>query len=248
MDELLDLDTFYRTCLGRYCLQWEQKEYDKLVADCFGYNALQLGAPSIDFLRNNRIKYKIIADKGFRNLTHVPDISSSRVSLQMEMLPFDTECMDLVVLPHCLELAEDPHSALREVSRVLIPGGRVVLTGFNLTSLWGLRVAMQKFGAKRFLPARNFMTVVQIRDWFQLLSFRVDRGAFGCYAGYKPGKEIKTESWIEKAGDRWWPQCGALYMLSAVKEVRRPAFVGKIQKQKFFFGGTKAGVESNKQG
>jgi hypothetical protein len=44
-----------------------------------------------------------------------------------------------VVLPHALELARDPHHALREVERVLVPEGRVVISGFNPASLWGLR-------------------------------------------------------------------------------------------------------------
>jgi hypothetical protein len=38
-----------------------------------------------------------------------------------------------------LELARDPHHALREVERVLVPEGRVVISGFNPASLWGLR-------------------------------------------------------------------------------------------------------------
>ena len=52
-------------------------------------------------------------------------------------LPFDASSLDLVVLPHALELARDPHLALREVERVLVPEGRVVIVGFNPASLWG---------------------------------------------------------------------------------------------------------------
>ena len=38
--------------------------------------------------------------------------------------------MDLVVLPHTLELSHDPHAALREVQRVLVHEGRVAIAGF----------------------------------------------------------------------------------------------------------------------
>lgn len=247
MDSLHDLDSFYRSSLGRYCLVWEQNEFDKLVADCFGYNALQLGASSVNFLRNNRIALKIAGDRELKNLTHVADETSATVRLQPEMLPFDSESIDLVLLPHTLELAEDPHSVLRETARVLIPGGRVIITGFNLTSLWGLRVGMQKLGLPQFLPARNFMTVPQLRDWLHLLSFKVDRGAFGCYGWYKTNRRDKYPSWIEKAGDRWWPQCGALYALSAVKTVNSGVFVGKVFSKRYFFAGAKAGVKSNRE-
>ena len=37
---------------------------------------------------------------------------------------------------------------------------------------------------------------------------------------------------IEKAGDRWWPFLGALYMLTAVKRVRGMRLVGAIWKRK----------------
>ncbi|WP_223717365.1 class I SAM-dependent methyltransferase, partial [Escherichia fergusonii] len=53
-------------------------------------------------------------------------------------LPFPANSLDLVVLPHALELASDPHETLREVERVLVPEGRVVILGFNPASLWGL--------------------------------------------------------------------------------------------------------------
>jgi hypothetical protein len=37
---------------------------------------------------------------------------------------------------------------------------------------------------------------------------------------------------MEKAGDRWWPVLGALYMLTAVKRVRGMRLVGAIWKRK----------------
>ena len=48
-----------------------------------------------------------------------------------EELPFATHSIDLVVMPHILEFTEDPHQVLREVERVLVPEGHVVITGFN---------------------------------------------------------------------------------------------------------------------
>jgi ubiquinone/menaquinone biosynthesis C-methylase UbiE len=50
-----------------------------------------------------------------------------------------------VVLPHTLEFSADPHHVLREVERVLVPEGRVVISGFNPASLWGLRQGRSRF-------------------------------------------------------------------------------------------------------
>jgi ubiquinone/menaquinone biosynthesis C-methylase UbiE len=83
------------------------------------------------------------------------------LNLDFDALPFDSASLDLVVLPHTLELASDPHQTLREVERVLVPEGRVVIVGFNPASLWGLRQGLGRvrlglgIGRQRplFLPA-----------------------------------------------------------------------------------------------
>ncbi|WP_421019334.1 class I SAM-dependent methyltransferase, partial [Klebsiella pneumoniae] len=49
------------------------------------------------------------------------------VRCDFDALPFPNHSMDLVVLPHALELAQDPHQTLREVERVLVPDGRVAI-------------------------------------------------------------------------------------------------------------------------
>jgi hypothetical protein len=35
---------------------------------------------------------------------------------------------------------------------------------------------------------------------------------------------------LEKAGDRWWPVLGSVFMLSAIKRVSTLTLVGKIEK------------------
>lgn len=248
MAELITLEKFYASSLGKYALRWEQLQFGKLVSDCFGYNALQLGGSSVDFLKHNRIGLKVIGETTLCPLTQLLE-GDDRVPVQMafEEMPFESESIDLVLLPHTLEISEDPHALLREVYRVLIPGGRIILTGFNLTSLWGVRFRMQRFGAKTFLPGRQFMSVFQIRDWLHLLSFHVDRGAFGRY-GWTFSTDTGKESWLEKAGDRWWPQCGAIFAISATKEVAGFKLVGRAVNRKFFFLGRKPSPKVNKVG
>lgn len=161
-----------------------------------------------------------------------------------EAMPFESESIDLVVMPHSLEVSEDPHALLREIYRILIPGGRIILTGFNLMSLWGLRFKMQRFGAKTFLPGRQFMSVFQIRDWLHLLSFHVDRGAFGCYGLTFSSPQSKEDSWIEKAGDRWWPQCGAIFCDQCDEGSSRLQAGGACREQEVFFLGRRPAPKS----
>ncbi len=151
-----------------------------------------------------------------------------------EELPFAANSIDLVVLPHILEFAEEPHQVLREVDRVLVPEGHVVITGFNPASLWGLRQSLTRLGARPFLPrSGRFIALPRIKDWLQLLSFEVNRGRFGCYSPW-----ARSEAWLrrwsalEKAGDRWWPLLGSIYMVTAVKRVRGMRLIGAIRKRK----------------
>lgn len=142
-------------------------------------------------------------------------------------LPFPANSLDLVVLPHALELAPDPHTTLREVERVLVPEGRVVICGLNPASLWGLRQRRARlyhrlgFG-KLFLPqAGEFIGYWRLRDWLRLLDFEVEIGRFGCYRPtFSSERGLQRLEWVERAGDRWWPIFGAVYFVVAVKRVR----------------------------
>lgn len=243
-----------KTPPGRYLLAWEQAQLDRCVADVFGFHALQLGLPELDALRANRMPHRWLAVD-----QHVPAMESATppevpapglqpapraVVLQCDFdaLPFDSHSLDLIVLPHSLELARDPHQALREVERVLMPEGRVVIIGFNPGSLWALRQRLGRvvrgvgLHALRplFMPSEgDFLGYWRLRDWLRLLSFEVEEGRFGCY---KPPLTsdawLARFDWMERTGDRWWPVLGAVYMLVAVKRVRGMRLVGLVRQQR----------------
>jgi SAM-dependent methyltransferase len=225
--ETRELRTAWRQWLasppGRYVLDWEQAQFDATLADVFGFHAVQCGLPELDTLRENRIQHR------FRCFQ--PDDQPAVADLwfdDCEALPFATQSLDLVVLPHVLEFAEDPHQVLREVDRVLRPEGRVVITGFNPVSLWGGRHLSGRAIGHPWLPCDGQpIGLPRLRDWLKLLGFEQERGRFGCY---RP--PCRSERWLERtafmesAGDRWWPICGAVYLIAAVKRVRGLRLVG----------------------
>ncbi len=53
-------------------------------------------------------------------------------------LPFAEKSVDACLLSHTLAYAANPHRILREVDRVLIDDGWLVISGFNPFSLLGL--------------------------------------------------------------------------------------------------------------
>lgn len=204
------IDDWLFTPQGRYVMAWEQARIDALVSDLFGYNALQFGLPQIDFLAHNRIPLR---------QTIGPD-GPVNVRCDYRELPFASNSIDLVMLPHILEFHADPHQILREVERILIPDGQLVICAFNPISLWGLWRHMP--GRPDSFPANgNFLSVLRLRDWLQLLSFEVDRGNFGCYAPpFLKAHWLRRFRFMEAAGDRWWSFAGGVYLLRAVKRVR----------------------------
>ena len=202
------LQAWYATPQGAYVLAWEQAALDRIVADIFGYFAVQAGSPAIDFLRANRIPWRsTLALEG-----------QARVIADAHELPFAAESLDLLLLPHVLEFSAEPHQILREAERVLRPEGQLIVTGFNPVSLWGVR---KLFTRTRSVPWNTeFVSVLRMKDWLKLLNFEMRGGRFGCY---KPAFE--SEQWLarfdflDSAGEHWWPVAGAVYVMQAKKRV-----------------------------
>jgi len=205
---ILRLEEWLQTPQGRYLLDWEQDGLDRLVADIFGYHAVQLGLSGFDLLRANRMPRRIDCGPQGR------DLRCSEYEL-----PFATGSLDLVLLPHVLEFSAHPHRVLREVERVLVPEGSVVISGFNPLSLWGLRRLIARRGAEAPWSG-HYRSAMRIRDWLNLLGFEIQESRFGCYA-----PPLRTPQWLERwgcldrAGSRWWPVLGAGYLLHGVKRV-----------------------------
>lgn len=245
---------------------------DRCVADVFGFHALQLGLPELDSLRANRMPHRwLAADQQTPQVESAaaPEVPGSAqqsarqtmlraIALQCDFdaLPFDSHSLDLVVLPHSLELARDPHQALREVERVLMPEGRVVIMGFNPGSLWALRQHLGRAvrglglraGQPLFMPSEgDFIGYWRLRDWLRLLSFEVEEGRFGCYKPPLSSEPwLARFGWMERTGDRWWPVFGAVYMLVAVKRVRGMRLVGLVRRQRVKANSAPAVVSSHR--
>ena len=258
---IISLTDWFQTPPGRYLLEWEQTHFDQSVANVFGYNALQLGLPELQALGSNRMPHRWLAlpeelvglsaeasemhvAEGLASALH--NLAEAEVPVALvtnaAALPFPAASLDLLVLPHTLELSADPHHVLREVERVLVPEGRVVISGFNPYSLWGLRQARARlasrmglgaFGASRlYLPeAGDFIGPRRLRDWLRLLSFEVESERFGCYRpAVMTEKWLQRMAWMDRAGPRWWPIVGSVYFVVAVKRVRGMRLLGPAWK------------------
>jgi len=233
------LSAWFATPPGRHLLAWEAEQFQSVVSDVFGYHALQLGLPQLQALSGNRMPHRWLALPETHALPEVPNVA---LVSHAAALPFAANSLDLLVMPHTLELSADPHAVLREVERVLRPEGRVVLSGLNPASLWGLRQyrahALARLGlgrspwARLYLPeAGAFIGHRRLRDWLRLLSFEIEDSRFG---GYRPA--VRSQAWLDRfqwldsLGSRWWPVFGAVYFVVAVKRVRGMHLLGPAWK------------------
>jgi SAM-dependent methyltransferase len=228
------LSPWLQTPAGLYLAAWETAQFDQAVADVFGFHGLQLGLPALPGLRNSRIRHCWLAHSPWSpELQPQPAMFTDPVAL-----PFADQSLDLVVLPHTLEFSHDPHASLREVERVLVPEGRVIISGFNPWSLWGLSQQRARLYKKLgwgtpFLPQElDFIGYWRMRDWLQLLSFEVDKAQFGCYRpSVQSPSWLARTAWMDKAGPRWWSIFGAVYFLVGVKRVRGMRLMGPVWKR-----------------
>ena len=196
-----------QTPLGNYLQLQEQALFDDAVSDVFGFNAVQMGMLQMDLLRNSRIAYCLKAD-----------IHAGAVNCEASQLPFRTNSIDLLQLPHVLEFSENPHQTLREVERVLVPEGHVMISGFNPISTWGLKSFVAK--GEGYPWDGSFLTLLRIKDWLALLGFETVTARMACYA-----PPCRNPAWLsrfkklDRAGNHRWPMLGGIYFIVAKKRV-----------------------------
>ena len=137
--------------------------------DVFGFELLQLGiwGPSRHLLGGARTQHTTLL---------APTLSPG-VTLRAPFasLPFRSDSIDAILLPHTLELVEDPYAVLREAERVLCAEGCLLICGFNPFSGWGARRLFgQYFRRPAFPPqTRRMLSERRLRDWMALLDFEV---------------------------------------------------------------------------
>jgi len=184
-----------------------------------------------EFARTRR--HSLIADRAV--------VGASAV-MRLDNLAVQSDSVDAVLLPHALEMAENPHALLREVDRILRPDGYVITLGFNPYGFWGLRHMRSR---RRFPPdTRRLIPEGRLCDWLRLLNYSVQDTAWYHYrlpimSRRRDGGNSPTDSSVpaadsvpvipEAANDavwrsgwrrlRTWPPLAACYLSVARKEM-----------------------------
>lgn len=209
------LRAWFADVLGTALLEQEQAALDAVLQNLFGYYLLQLGwvAPR-DILAESRIRMRMVMD------VDLPQGMDYPHALAMpEMVPVSSDSLDVIVLQHTLEFARDPHEVLREVDRMLIPEGHVVIVAFNPWSFWGgWRLVRRR--SKRYPWCGRFLSLTRLKDWMGLLGFdTVQVVPLVFRPPLRHEGVMRRLRFLDKVGARGWPLLAGVNIIVAQKRM-----------------------------
>jgi SAM-dependent methyltransferase len=201
--------------LGAALLDQEQVALDAVLQNLFGYYLLQLGwVASRDILGESRIRMRVVMD-----VDPPQGVDYPHAVAVPEMVPVQADSLDVVVLQHTLEFAKDPHEVLREVDRILIPEGHVVIVAFNPWSLWGGWHLVRR-RSKRYPWCGRFLSVTRMKDWMGLLGFDTVQVVPLFFRPPIAHEGIMRRlRFMDKIGIRGWPILSAANIVVAQKRM-----------------------------
>lgn len=199
------LEQWYRTPLGSRIVAEERRLLEEHLPRLFGYTLLQIGASSLfDGYPCSPINQKIVIGEG------------GGIDALPEAIPIQSDSVDLVILPHAIELSADPHQLLREVERVLIPEGHLLVFGFNPWSFWGARRLLSSRGKE--LPwSLRYHSLGKVSDWLSLLGFESLHSHYHLFM--PPFHHLSLPEGGESIFKRYFPRLGGGYCLLVRKRV-----------------------------
>ncbi len=210
------LADWFASPLGERVQEIELEQMQDILSRLFGYHILQFGFPNkANYLTSSKIVNKSILclDSG-----ELDDVVNT-IACSAESLPIATDSIDVAVLPHVLEFSKDPHQLLREMDRILIDDGHVVIIGINRFSLWGLWHLFLCWWNE--IPwSGRLISIPRLKDWLSLLDFDVKNVHYSFYAPpLKNPKLLNKCLPLERLGRYCWPIFGGLYVIVGNKRV-----------------------------
>lgn len=153
----------YRDALDYHLAPWWPK--------LFGFHLLKLGRLSAELATHKcAIQHQI-------NLA--PQGENIQIYADPHQLPLLNKSIDVCLLAHALNYSPDPHRLLREVDRVIVDDGWLILSNFNPFSLLGMASCIPKLNRRPPYTARMFSSI-RLTDWLKLLNYEICE-QFSCH-------------------------------------------------------------------
>lgn len=218
-----DLRLWLKSDFGRYLQARELELLQRHYSDLPGYRFLRLGlSEDIETLNCFKHIHRLSLHPSEQNGAH------GALANYME-LPLMSETIDVMLLQHALEFSQTPRAVLAEASRVVMPGGHLLLCMFNPYGPMGIaKFPMQLFSDKPQFRFHN-LRLARLTDWLSLLNFHVERIEHGAYnlpfMNPSENQQIADQNGrvrsYEQVCEKIRLPMGNFYMIHAVKRVAR---------------------------
>jgi len=214
--DVVDLRSFYAERLGAIARRLIAERLKRCWDAAAGHRVLGLGyaTPFLGLFADaeRRLAFMPAA----QGVVNWPSDGPNRTALVIDdALPLSDAVIDRALLVHVLEAAESPRDVLREIWRVLAPGGRVLLVVANRRGLWA-HVESTPFGvgqpfSRGQLTALLRETMFSPVAWSTVLALPPIRHGLGAGAFW------------ERLGGSLWPGLAGVLIVEATKQFYQSA-------------------------
>lgn len=210
---LLATDFWYREMPGMMLLKMEQDLLRKIITNLPGNYLIQLGGPSdLSLVKKSPVKHKIYLSQQKNRFN-----PNAKIITDIESLPFLPASIDIAVVAHVLEFAQNPRDILNQLYEILVPNGYCIIFGFNYWSLWNCAKYYQK---GEFPWSGRFLKQITIKRWLRSLHFRMMTSKTTCFRPplqqYRLAKHLL---FFEPIGQFMFPGMGGVFMIVVQKPV-----------------------------
>ena len=214
------LTEWYREPTGQRILQQADEALASALPDIVGYYSLELSHFDSQhrWYQQSRIRWQFFGSASDTDATHT--------ICNFAELPFDTESIDSVLIHHVFEFADDPYAIIREIHRVLMPGGQFIIICFNPFGIYGI---IKHFKPGLSIPwGGNFFPMARIKEWLSVLGFAVEQSTYIAPLGFHTTSDKKYFSWVSPLFGNYLPISGGLFILLVNKQMTQPIKLKKI--------------------
>lgn len=212
-----ELSAFYLTPLGRVVRQHVRSEIGGLWPTAKAERLVGLGHTT-PYLRPflgeaERVMAFMPAGEG---VLHWPSEGPNMTALSFETeLPLPDASVDRVLMVHCLEGTAEPFEVMREVWRVLVPSGMVLVVAPYRSGPWA-RADHTPFGLGR--PFSRY----QLSELMASALFDVTRSRRFLFTPPSGRRFVlaQTRAW-ERIGSQVWPRFAGMVAMEATKVMTR---------------------------
>lgn len=215
--QIAALDHWYLTPAGRSFLAMERHYLDQCLSTLMGGQLLQVGGPC-DF---PLVQASPIAKRVHVSVKPSSQFPGDRVMADPLRLPVQPGSVDVVVLPHWLDMLSQSLVCLADVAEALVLGGHVVIVGFNKHSLLCALHAMGMVAG--FPQGLHWRSMRDIEKQLRQLGFALGLSVSYFFRGVsRRASGLQVSQLMDTLGQFVCPRWGGGYLLVAQKRAKVP--------------------------